>query len=102
MSGSPIITGLMVVFSITTVAVFLYPIIKLTPSWLERSLGKKVAFHRDAAVALGVAIERAHNDPEHRGRLQVQRDYHLASLTALVPGDAAIETPLRQDIDAAA
>lgn len=102
MSGSLPINGLMVVFSITTVAVFLYPIIKLLPSWLERSLGKKIAFHRDAIVALGTAIERAHNAPEHLARLQAQRDYHRAALTALAPGDALVETPLRRDIDAAA
>lgn len=88
MSGSHIPQGLMIIFSIVTVLVFLYPIIKLTPSWLERSMAKKVILHRDALAGLQVALERSHNDAEQFARLQAQHEYHRAALQALVPGDA--------------
>jgi hypothetical protein len=93
MSGFPIISGLMVVFSITTVAVFLLPLVKLAPSWLERSLYKKVDFHRRAADAIGTAMARAHNDPVHLDRLAKQHAYHRASLHALAPNEPIPEAP---------
>lgn len=103
MSGFPAITGLMVVFSITTVAVFLYPIVKLTPSWLERSLNKKIVFHRAAAEALGAAMAGAHNDPAQLTRLTAQHDYHRAALQALVPDDVAdTRAATNHQVDAAA
>ncbi len=85
MQGSAIITGMTIFFSVTTIAVFLYPIIKLTPSWIERSLNKKLAFHRAAHTALGAAVAQAHNNPEQAARLAAQRDYHRSALQALVP-----------------
>ena len=100
MSGSPIISGLMIVFSLTTLVVFLYPIIKLTPSWLERSLNKKIVFHRAAVEALGKAIVGAHNDPAQLARLTAQHDYHRASMQALVPNEtpgAVVEAERKVD-----
>ena len=88
MSGSHIPNGLMIVFSITTLVVFLYPIIKLTPSALERSMARKVVMHRDALAGIGAAMERSHNDAEQFARLKVQHDFHRAALRALVPGDS--------------
>ncbi len=99
---SAIITGLQIFFSVTTVAVVGYPLVKLTPSWLERSLNKKIAFHRAAVDALGVALTRAHNDPDQQARLQAQQDYHTASLTALVPGEVRAATKPVTALDAAA
>jgi hypothetical protein len=91
MSGSHIPHGLMVIFSITTMVVFLYPIIKLTPLWLERSMAKKIIFHRDAMAAIGTAMERSHNDADQFARLQAQHDYHRAALNAVAPGEAAAQ-----------
>ena len=102
MSSSPIITGLMIFFSITTVVVVLYPIVKLAPSWFERSLHRRGALHRQAIAALGLAISRVGGDVEHRARLVAQRDYHRASLASLFPDDAALATPEPQRINAAA
>lgn len=85
MTASPIINGLMIVFSISTVVVFLFPIIRLAPSWLERRLNKQIVFHSDAVEALAVAIERSHNDPAQRERLVQQHDYHRTALIALAP-----------------
>lgn len=89
------ISGLGIFFTITTVAVFLFPIIKLTPSWLERSLSRKLVFHRQAYAALTAAVAQAHNDPDHAARLAAQRDYHRSALQALVPHELGIETPTR-------
>ncbi len=89
MSGSTTINGLMAFFAVTTAVVFLYPIVKLTPSWVERSLNKKIAFHRAAHAALVTAVTQAHNDPEQAARLTAQRDYHRSALQALVPNDVA-------------
>ena len=101
MSGSPMINGLAVFFTITTVAVFLYPIIKLTPSWLERRVNRQIGFHRGAIAALGSAMAGTDNDHAHRARLAAQHDYHRAALMALAPDDAIAATTW-QDIDAAA
>ena len=86
MSGAPIITGLMIFFSATTVAVIAYPLVKLLPSWLERSMQRKVAFHRDAIGALDAAIVQAADSPDQQARLRAQQDYNRAALAALVPG----------------
>ncbi len=102
MSASPIITGLMVFFSATTVAVIAYPIIKLLPSWLERSVYRKVAFHRDAIAALDLAISRTTDDPAHRARLIAQADFHRGALAALAPHDGLIAAPQPVRLDAAA
>jgi hypothetical protein len=83
MSGSPLITGLTIFFSITTAAVFLYPIIKLTPSWLERRLNGKIAFHRAALEALEAALALPDTDDEQASRLIQQRDFHRAALKSL-------------------
>lgn len=81
------ISGLAAFFTVTTIVVVLYPIIKLTPSWLERSLYRKIAFHRDAQAALETALSLAHNDPAQAARLKAQREYHLAALSTLAPGE---------------
>ena len=96
---SPIITGLMIFFSVTTAVVVVYPIMKLAPSWFERSVARRAALHRDAIAALGLAVDRAGADVEHHARLVAQRDYHRAALANLLPGDA---TPATQRVDAAA
>lgn len=95
MSGLSSINGLTAFFAVTTAVVFLYPIVKLTPSWLERSLNKKIAFHRAAHVALSTAVAQAHNDPEHAARLAAQRDYHRSALQALVPHELVEPAPAR-------
>lgn len=102
MSASPIITGLMVFFSATTVAVIAYPIIKVLPSWLERSVFRKVGFHRDAIAALDLAISRNGDDPEQRARLTAQADYHRSALAALAPSDAMLAATQPARLDAAA
>ncbi|KAB7645599.1 hypothetical protein [Polymorphobacter fuscus] len=102
MSGSLIINGLMIFFSLTTVAVVAYPLVKLLPSWLERSIYRKVAYHRDAIAALQVAIDRNQTDIEHRDRLLAQMAFHRRSLADLAPGDAADAPKTSARIDAAA
>ena len=96
MSPIPVLT---VFFSVTTIAVFLYPIVRLTPSWLERSLNKKLVFHRNAHAALTAAVAQTHNNPEHAARLAAQRDYHRSALQALVPNelDSKAAKPLASD-----
>lgn len=89
------ITIMMVFFSITTVAVFLFPIVRLTPSWLDRSLQEKIGFHRAAGEALAVALERAHNDPVQHERLSAQLAWHRQSLALLAPGSAPAATERR-------
>jgi hypothetical protein len=102
MSASPIISGLMLFFSATTVAVTAYPIIKLLPSWLERSVYRKIATHRDAIAALDLAISRTIGDVEHRARLQAQADFHRNALARLAPSDAMLAPPQPIRFDAAA
>ena len=101
MSGSHIPNGLMAVFSIMTVAVFLYPIVKLTPSWLERKMAKKIILHRDAIAVLAPTVETT-IDVDHRARLQTQLDYHQAAITALVPGEVAAARAAPVGVDNAA
>jgi hypothetical protein len=101
MSGSPIITGLMIFFSVTTIAVIAWPLYKLAPSWIERNLYRKIAFHRDAAAVLAVAMERAHGDSGRFERLALQHDYHTGALLILVPHET-VATPAPVLVDAAA
>lgn len=101
MSASHIPSFLMVFFSITTAVVFFYPIIKLTPSWLERSMAKTIILHRHSLAALDAALERSDNDAELTARLRAQHDYHQAALQTLVPGEVAPAAPAPR-IDAAA
>lgn len=101
MAGSPIISGLMLFFTATTVAVVAYPIIKLLPSWLERSVYRKIAGHRDAIAALDVALDRC-VDIGQRGRLVAQRDWHRAALVKLAPEDAEATGTVPARVDAAA
>jgi hypothetical protein len=101
MSASPIISGLMLFFSATTVAVIAYPIVKLLPSYLERSVYRKIAMHRDAIAALDIAIGRT-TDAGQRGRLQAQADFHRDALARLAPGDAMLAPPAAARLDAAA
>ena len=102
MSGVPIINGLMVFFTLTTIAVIAYPIVKILPSWLEGAVHRKIAFHRDAIIALEVAIDRAGNDPAQHARLTTQLARNKAALTALAPADAPGAAPVRAQVDAAA
>ena len=104
MSASPIISGLMIFFTLTTIAVIAYPLVKVLPSWLERSVYRKIAFHRDAIAALDLAASRNADNPEHRARLMANADSHRAALAALAPRDAmlAAAAPQRADIDAPA
>jgi hypothetical protein len=101
MTAATMINGLMIFFSVTTVAVFLYPIIKLTPSWLERRLNGKIKFHGDAIVALDAALATT-SDPAQGARLTAQRDFHRAALASLaVPQPAPTVTgPLPVDLAA--
>jgi hypothetical protein len=102
MSSSPIITGLMIFFSVTTFVVVLFPIVKLAPMWFERSVNRKIGFHRDAVIALGEAVVRTRGDAEQLGRLEAQLRYHRAALSRLAPDDAALATPAPAVLDAAA
>jgi hypothetical protein len=102
MSGAPIINGLMIFFSVTTVAAMAYPLFKLLPSWLERRVHRQIAFHSDALAALDGALVRSHNDHEHKARLAAQRAYHFNALIALAPDDARNVAAAPVIIDAAA
>lgn len=82
MTAATLVNGMMIFFSLTTVAVFLYPLIKLTPSWLERRLNRKIAFHQDALLALDAALA-ATSDPVQLARLTGQRDFHRGALNDL-------------------
>ena len=84
-------------FSITTVIVLLYPIIRLAPSWLERRVYRQIAFHRAAVAALTTEIDRAHNDRPHHDRVQGQLDYHRAALAALAPSAPVPAAPARRN-----
>ena len=99
MSGSPIITAMTIVFSITTVAVVLFPVIKLLPSRLERRVYRQIAFHRDATAQLAIAIARSHDDRAQHQRLTASYEYHRRALLNLSPGDVA--APMAQRADAA-
>lgn len=101
MPDSPIITGLMFFFSVTTVAVIAYPIVKLLPSWLERSVYSKIAYNRDAIAALDIAAARC-TDPDHRGRLLAQARYHRAALVNLAPNDPVLAPKVPECMEAAA
>ena len=102
MSGTLIINGLMIFFTVTTIAVIAYPLVKLLPSWLERSVYRKVAFHSDAFAAIEVALARPHNAPEYQARLTAQHDYHRKALAALAPGHPAPAAAEPTKVDAAA
>ncbi len=81
----PTISGLAVFFTVTTVLVLLYPVIRLIPFWFQRQTGGKVRFHRQAIAALTVAIDRSEAGSEQRARLQAQHDWHAAALAILAP-----------------
>jgi hypothetical protein len=80
-------TYMAIAFTIITVAVILFPIIKLAPSRLARRMNGRVAFHREAIAALTTAIERT-DDPEHRERLVSQLAYQRAAFAQIAPADA--------------
>jgi hypothetical protein len=102
MSGSSIITGLMVFFSLTTVGVVLYPVIKLTPSWLERRLGRKIDMHRASLLSLDAALAVPGQDAVQVARLAAQRDWHRAALQSLAADTLAptVSGPLPIDLAA--
>jgi hypothetical protein len=102
MTTDSIPTVLTIVFSITTVAVFLFPIVRLTPFWLERSVGKKVVMHTRAIAALDAAIGDAGNTADHLARLIEQRDFHVAALAQLAPQAVPSNDPVPTQINAAA
>ena len=102
MTTASIPTVLTIVFSLLTLGVFLFPIIRLTPHWLERSVGKKVVLHSRAIAALDAAIEDAGNTAEHRARLIEQRDFNVAALARLAPQGAPSLAPADVRINAAA
>lgn len=83
MAAAALITGLTVFFSVTTLAVFAYPLVRLTPSWLERRLHRKAAAHGDALAALEMALAAPVSDGTKLARLQAQRDFHAAALRSL-------------------
>lgn len=90
MSASPIIIGLTLFFSATTLGVILYPIVKILPSRLEKRLYRNIDFHQQALASLASAIGTA--DAEQRSRLSRQYDYHRAALLNLKP-DAVLPVP---------
>lgn len=102
MSASPIITGLTILFSISTVTVFLFPIVRLAPSWLERPLNKKIVFHTAAIDALQEALARAHNGSAQHARLTAELEYHRAALLTLAPAQVAEATKVPRAFDSAA
>lgn len=102
MSGFPVVNIMMLVFSITTAIVLLYPIVRLAPSWLERSVNRRIVFHRAAAEAIGAAMARSHNDPAHLARLTEQHAFHVGALAALAPQPETPGASAEDAIDAAA
>lgn len=85
MTTADIPTVLTVIFTLTTIAVFLYPVVRLAPYWLERSVGRKIVMHSQAISALDAAISDAGNTPEHLARLIEQRGFHVVALAQLAP-----------------
>jgi hypothetical protein len=96
------INGLMIFFTLTSVAVLLYPIIKLLPSWLERRLNRKIEIHRASVAALDTAMAAPGLDPGQVMRLAAQRDWHRAALQALAPdrNTGPVTGPLPVDLAA--
>lgn len=90
MDSSPIISGLMIFFSVTTAVVLAYPIVKLAPLWFERRVHARAELHRRALAALAVAVELSADDAEQRRRLIAQIDFNRAALANLVPDDPAL------------
>ena len=83
------ITYMAIVFTVITLAVIMFPIIKLAPSRLARRMNGRVAFHREAIAALTTAIEHT-DDPEHRERLASQLTYQRAAFAQIAPADAKV------------
>lgn len=83
MSGSTVIHGLMIFFSITTVGVLLYPLMKLAPCWQERRISNKVALHRTALEEIERKLAQAGQDALLVCRLMAQRDFHRQALQFL-------------------
>ena len=102
MSGAPVISGMMLFFTLTTIGVIAYPLIKLTPSWLEGRVHRRIAFHRDAITALGFAIDRVGHDSAQRDRLMAQHTWHRAALANLAPGEVPVAAAPAASIDEAA
>lgn len=102
MPVSVVINGLTIFFSITTVVVLLYPLMRLAPSWLERRASKKAAFHRTALEAIELALAQPGQDASSADGLTAQRDFHREALRSLA-ADAPAPTvtgPLPIDIAA--
>lgn len=91
---SSIIVGMMSVFTLALAGLVLAAVVKLAPVGMARSIARKVALHRQAVVALGIAMEqsRGDNDRTHFNRLAAQHDWHSAALRALAPAEAAALT----------
>ncbi len=92
----PEISALALFFTCTTILVFAFPIARLAPFWLERRLGRSIRFHRRAAEALAIAMQRSHNDPDHHARLAAQHAWHVAALQALAPEAGETKEPRRR------
>lgn len=84
MSNSPIILGLMAVFTLATVGAVFAPVL-LLPGWMARRNARNVQFHHDAILAIDQALERSQSDLPQTGRLQRQRANNVAALRALAP-----------------
>ena len=92
----------MVVLSITTTLVFLFPLVRLAPSWLERPLNRRLAYHRAAVKALAEAILRSQGEPAQLARLNAQCDYHCAALARLLPDNPVAAGKAKTELDSAA
>lgn len=92
----PEISALALFFTCTTFLVLGFPIARLAPFWLERRIGRSIRFHRRAAEALAIAMQRSHNDPDHHARLAAQHEWHVAALQALAPTPTDTPEPRRR------
>lgn len=91
---APGIAVIMVVGSGALLAVAWWAIEAVAPRWMAARTARQVALHRNVVEAMNVAIPRAGNDSVHQARLVANRDWHLAALTALAPGEAAAVAPV--------
>jgi hypothetical protein len=102
MSNQALINIMAVLFTITTVAVLLYPVFRILPSWLEGSVNRKIKFHSDAVAALATEMARTQHDSAHLARLTEQYEWNRSALAALAPNAVVAEPAPQRQANAAA
>ncbi|KAB7643638.1 hypothetical protein [Polymorphobacter fuscus] len=96
MTGSLIIDGLMLFFSLALAAAVAVPAWLFLPKWMESVQTRRIAFHRAAIDAITAELARPQADPGHVDRLLAQRQANITALRSLVPG--AVVAPLPQGV----